>query len=157
LADKEALMVNGSDPYDLNRFVQAQERNYDQALREIRAGRKQSHWMWYIFPQFEGLGFSPTSQRYAIKSIAEAEAYRQHPVLGRRLVECCEAVIGVNGRSANEIFGSPDDLKLWSSATLFAQVSAPGSVFEGLLSKFFEGAPDQQTLHLMAAASETRP
>ena len=150
-------MVNGSDPYDLNRFVQAQERNYDQALREIRAGRKQSHWMWYIFPQFEGLGFSPTSQRSAIKSIAEAEAYRQHPVLGRRLVECCEAVIGVNGRSANEIFGSPDDVKLWSSATLFAQVSAPGSVFESLLSKFFEGAPDQQTLHLIAGASETQP
>ncbi len=148
--------MEGSDPHDLSRFVLAQAGDYDQALSEIRAGRKQSHWMWYIFPQFDGIGFSSMSRRYAIKSIAEAEAYLQHPVLGCRLVECCEAVVGVNGRSAYEIFGSPDDLKLRSCATLFSRVSAPGSVFEGLLGKFFEGVPDQRTLHLIGAAPETR-
>jgi uncharacterized protein (DUF1810 family) len=112
--------------------------------------------MWYIFPQFEGLGFSSTSRRYAIKSMTEAEAYLRHPVLGPRLVECCEAVVGVNGRSAYEIFGSPDDMKLRSCATLFARVSGPGSVFEHLLGKYFEGVPDEQTLHLLGAAPEAR-
>ncbi|MBP8304000.1 MAG: DUF1810 domain-containing protein [Phycisphaerae bacterium] len=141
--------MDGNDSHDLNRFVQAQAEDYDQALSEIRAGRKRSHWMWYIFPQFDGLGFSSTSRRYAIKSIAEAEAYLRHAVLGPRLVECCEAVVGVHGRSAYEIFGSPDDMKLRSCATLFARVSGPGSVFEGLLGKYFEGVPDQRTLHLM--------
>lgn len=148
--------MDGDDPHDLSRFLQAQAGDYDQALSEIRSGRKQSHWMWYIFPQFDGLGFSSTSRRYAIKSIAEAEAYLQHPVLGRRLVECCEAVVGVTGRSAYEIFGSPDDMKLRSCVTLFARVAAPGSVFEGLLGKLFGGVPDQRTLHLIGAAPETR-
>src|SRR5215468_6851815 len=118
------------DPYNLSRFVQAQEGVYQQALSEISSGRKQSHWMWYIFPQFDGLGFSSTSRRYAIKSPEEARAYLAHPVLGPRLVECAEAVLQVDGRSAHEIFGSPDDLKLRSSASLFASVSPPGSVFE---------------------------
>lgn len=156
LAYKEALIVDGNDRHDLNRFVQAQKANYDQALSEIRAGQKLSHWMWYIFPQFDGLGFSPTSRRYAIKSIAEAKAYLQHPVLGPRLVECCEAVVNVTGRSASDIFGSPDDMKLRSCATLFARVSAPGSILECLLGKFFEGVLDQRTLDLMGTAPETQ-
>jgi uncharacterized protein (DUF1810 family) len=105
--------------------------------------------MWYIFPQFDGLGFSATSRRYAIRSIAEAEAYLRHPVLGARLRECVEAVLGVAGRSAYEIFGSPDESKLRSCATLFAQVSPPGSVFERLLDQYFQGEPDRRTLRLL--------
>jgi len=146
-------MVDANDPHDLSRFLQAQEDNYQQALSEVRAGRKRSHWMWYIYPQFDGLGFSSISRRYAIKGIAEAEAYLRHPVLGHRLVECCEAVVDVDGRSASDIFGSPDDVKLRSCATLFASVSGPGSVFERLLGKYFEGVPDEVTLHLLATAA----
>ena len=149
-------MMDGNDPHDLSRFLQAQEENYVQALSEVRAGRKLSHWMWYIFPQFDGLGFSSTSRRYAIKSIAEAEAYLQHPILGPRLMECCEAVVGVNGKSAYDIFGSPDDMKLRSCVTLFARASDPGSVFERLLGKYFEGVPDQRTLQLVEVAPERR-
>lgn len=138
------------DPYDLDRFVQAQKRLYAQALAEIRAGRKRSHWMWYIFPQFDGLGFSAMSQRYAINSLAEARAYLNHPVLGPRLTECAEAALRNADRSAYEIFGSPDDLKLRSCATLFAQVSPPGSVFERLLDKYFQSGRDETTLRLIA-------
>jgi len=134
------------DPRGLRRFVVAQTPVYTQALAEIRAGRKHSHWMWYIFPQVEGLGFSSTSRLYSIKSRAEAEAYLSHPVLGPRLVECAEAALSVEGRSAYQIFGSPDDRKLHSSATLFAEVSPEGSVFHRLLDKYFEGAPDEATL-----------
>lgn len=147
-------MVEGNAPHDLSRFVEAQAEVYDQALSEVRAGRKRSHWMWYVFPQFDGLGFSSTSQRYAIKSITETKAYLLHPILGPRLVECCEAVVNVNGRSAYDIFGSPDYLKLRSCATLFAQVSGSGSVFERLLGKYFEGVPDERTLLLIRAAAE---
>ncbi len=111
-----------SDPYDLNRFVRAQESDYARAFEEIQRGQKRSHWMWYIFPQFDGLGQSSTSKKYSIKSVAEAEAYLEHPVLGPRLIECCEAALKIEGRSALTIFGSPDDLKLKSCATLFAQV-----------------------------------
>jgi uncharacterized protein (DUF1810 family) len=139
------------DPYDLDRFVQAQRNDYEQALAEITNGRKQSHWMWYVFPQFDGLGFSSTSKRYSIKSVAEAKAYLAHPVLGPRLTECAEAVMGVPGRSALEIFGFPDDVKLKSCATLFAQVSPPGSVFEQLLGKHFQGEADEKTLRLLGA------
>ncbi len=137
------------DPYDLDRFVRAQEEDYTQALSEIRAGRKRTHWMWYIFPQIDGLAFSATSKLYSIKSAAEARAYLSHPVLGPRLLECAEAVLAVEGRSAAEIFGSPDDLKLRSCATLFARVSAPGSVFERLLQKYYHGEPDGKTLRLL--------
>ena len=108
-----------------------------------------SHWMWFIFSQFDGLGFSATSRLYAIKSIAEAQAYLAHPVLGPRLIECAEAALRVEGRTAIEIFGSPDDLKLRSSATLFASVSPPGSVFDRLLEKYFGGERDEKTLRLM--------
>ena len=141
-------------PYDLDRFVQAQEGDYERALSEIGSGRKRSHWMWYIFPQYEGLGFSSTSRLYAIKSVKEAEAYLKHPVLGPRLAECAAAALGVEGRSASEIFGSPDDMKLRSSATLFAYVSPPGSVFGQLLEKFFHGQPDKKTLDLIGQARQ---
>ena len=114
---------DAGDQYNLNRFVQAQKNDYQRALTEVKGGRKRSHWMWYNFPQFDGLGFSAISRRYAVKSAAEAEAYLRHPVLGRRLTACAEAVLGVEGRSAHEIFGSPDHLKLRSCATLFAYVS----------------------------------
>lgn len=137
------------DPYDLGRFLQAQEEDYRQALSEIKSGRKRSHWMWYIFPQIEGLAFSSTSKHYAIKSTDEAKAYLAHPVLGSRLRECAEAVLGVEGRSASEIFGSPDDLKLRSCATLFACVSPSGSVFQRLLAKYYEGNRDARTLQLL--------
>ena len=137
------------DPYNLNRFVEAQQDDYTRALAEIRSGRKRSHWMWYVFPQFEGLGSSTTSRRYAIKSVAEAEAYLRHPTLGPRLLECCEAALGVAGRSALEVFGSPDDVKLRSCATLFASVSPAGSVFERLLGKYFQGRRDEKTSRLM--------
>jgi uncharacterized protein (DUF1810 family) len=137
------------DPFDLSRFVDAQKHDYELALAEIRAGRKRSHWMWSIFPQFDGLGFSATSKRYSIKCSEEARAYLAHPVLGPRLIECAEAVLSVEGRSANEIFGSPDDLKLRSSVTLFATVSPSGSVFELLLGKYFGGERDGQTIRLL--------
>jgi uncharacterized protein (DUF1810 family) len=137
------------DLYNLSRFLQAQEDDYEQALSEIKDGRKRSHWIWYIFPQIDGLGFSPTSKRYAIKSIEEARAYLEHPILGPRLRECAEAALGVEGRSAREIFGSPDDLKLRSCATLFACVSPPGSVFERLLGKYYGGGRDDSTLRLL--------
>lgn len=137
------------DPYNLSRFAQAQEDDYERALSEIKSGRKRTHWMWYIFPQFEGLAYSATSQQYSIKSIDEARAYLDHPVLGPRLLECAEAVLRVEGRSATEIFGSPDDLKLRSCATLFACVSDPGSVFERLLAKYYDGRRDEKTLGLL--------
>jgi uncharacterized protein (DUF1810 family) len=144
-------MMRTDDPYDLSRFVSAQAGSYETALSELRQGRKRSHWMWYIFPQYTGLGTSATSQRYAIKSVAEAIAYLNHPLLGQRLTECAEAVLLVDGRSAHQIFGSPDDIKLKSSATLFAHVSPAGSVFERVLEKYFDGARDNNTLRLMGA------
>ena len=141
-----------SDLHNLTRFAQAQEAVYDQALSEIRAGRKRSHWMWYVFPQFDGLGMSPTSKHYAIKSVQEARAYLAHPILGPRLVQCAEAALQIEGRSALEIFGSPDDMKLRSCATLFASVSPEGSVFHGIIDKCFAGEKDARTIELMARA-----
>ena len=149
-------MADADDPYDLNRFVQAQKADYEQALSEIKSGRKCSHWMWYIFPQFEGLGFSAISKEYSIKSVAEAEAYLRHPVLGPRLTECAEAVLSVKGRSAYDIFGSPDDMKLRSCATLFACVSPAGSVFDRLLDQYFRGERDHKTLRLLGIPPEGR-
>ena len=138
-----------TDVHDLRRFLDAQQGSYEVALSEIRREQKRSHWMWFVFPQYVGLGISPTSQRYAIKSVAEAEAYLNDPVLGRRLVECAEALLSVDGRSARQIFGSPDDMKLKSSVTLFAHVSPPGSVFERVLGKYFRGERDGNTLRLL--------
>ena len=140
------------DPYDLHRFVQAQEDVYAQALAEIRSGRKRTHWIWYIFPQVVGLGSSPMARRYAISGLEEAEAYLHHPVLGERLLECTMAVLLVEGLSATEILGSPDDLKLRSCATLFARVSERGSVFGRVLAKYYHGEPDPKTLHLLGIA-----
>jgi uncharacterized protein (DUF1810 family) len=140
------------DSYNLSRFVQAQEQTYEQALSELRLGRKQSHWMWYVFPQLDGLGSSPITKLYSIKSEDEARAYLKHPTLGPRLVECAEVILSVDGKSAREILGSPDDLKLKSCATLFAQVSPPGSVFERILEKFYDGERDAATLRLLASS-----
>jgi uncharacterized protein (DUF1810 family) len=123
--------------------------NYRSALAEITAEQKRSHWMWYIFPQYDGLGFSSTSRHYAIKSPAEAAAYLEHPVLGPRLRECVNALLSVTDRTAHEVFGSPDDLKLKSSMTLFTQVSPEGSVFEQVLDGYFGGERDGKTLELL--------
>lgn len=142
-------MNDRNDPFDLARFLDAQFDDYESALREIRQGRKETHWMWYIFPQFDGLGFSEVSKQYAIKSLAEAKAYLLHPILGSRLFECSQAALTVDGRSATQIFGSPDNMKLRSCATLFAKVAPAGSVFEQLLDKFFGGVRDERTLRLI--------
>ena len=130
-----------SDAFDLDRFVRAQDPVLDQVRRELGEGRKRSHWMWFVFPQLRGLGRSPTAQHYGIGSLAEAQAYLAHPVLGPRLVECTEMVNKVEGRSVHQIFGGPDDLKFHSSMTLFA--AAPEApVFREALGKHFAGALD---------------
>ena len=137
------------DPFDLNRFISAQEGIYDRALAELRDGLKRSHWMWYIFPQVEGLGHSPTTRRYSIKSLEEARHYLAHPVLGQRLKESAEAVLAIQGRSAADIFGHPDDWKLQSSMTLFELVSGPESVFGRILDKYYQGKRDTRTLQIV--------
>lgn len=146
--------MSSDDPHDLARFIQAQSHNYDAAIAEIRAGRKRSHWMWYVFPQYEGLGRSETAQRFAIRSTAEAHAYLAHPILGSRLLACAEALHAVESGSAREILGSPDDAKLRSSATLFSRVSPPGSAFHRILERFFGGEPDDRTLGLITRQLE---
>jgi uncharacterized protein (DUF1810 family) len=133
-----------ADPYDLQRFVDAQRGVHERVLAELAAGRKTSHWMWFVFPQIEGLGHSSMARRYALRGGDEAAAYLAHPVLGPRLVACAEAAIRAPG-SARAIFGTPDDLKLRSCATLFAKVAPEGSVFERVLARFFEGKPDPAT------------
>ena len=137
---------------NLQRFLDAQATDYSQALTELRAGRKRSHWMWYIFPQIHGLGFSSISQHYAIQDASEAAAYVQHPVLGARLVEIAQALLGLAVSNATSIMGSPDDLKLRSSMTLFGAVPGASPVFQQVLDKFFGGAPDAKTLQLLGAA-----
>jgi uncharacterized protein (DUF1810 family) len=144
------------DPYDLNRFLVAQDEDYERALAELKSGRKQSHWMWYVFPQFDGLAFSSTSKHYAIKSAGEARAYLQHPILGPRLLECAGVVASLKGRTATEIFGSPDDVKLRSSATLFAALSPEGSVFDRLLETYYSGGRDSRTLQLLGIGPADR-
>jgi uncharacterized protein (DUF1810 family) len=143
-----------NDPFDLERFVQAQAPDYDRALAELRNGEKRSHWMWYIFPQIDGLGHSSMSRRYSIKSAGEARAYLGHPILGPRLRECAAVVNGIVGRSALEIFGSPDDMKLRSCATLFAAVS-DDAIFEQVLQKYFGGQKDKDTLRLLVKGKST--
>ena len=135
----------------LERYIKAQAPVYARALAELKRGEKQSHWMWYIFPQFAGLGRSSVSQHFAIRSRAEAKAYLAHPELGPRLRECATALLAHPDRSAREIMGTPDDLKLRSSATLFVAVSSE-SVFQALLDQFFAGQPDPETLRLMREA-----
>ncbi len=140
---------NMADPFDLNRFLEAQAGTYEQALAELKQGRKESHWMWFIFPQIDGLGRSPTSRFYAIKSAQEAKGYLAHPVLGQRLRECSAALLAHTGLSASDIFGFPDDQKLRSSMTLFATVAEPDSVFTRVLDHYFQGRSDQRTLALL--------
>jgi uncharacterized protein (DUF1810 family) len=130
----------------LNRFVIAQESSFKRVLSELRAGAKMGHWMWFVFPQIRGLGRSPTSIEYAISSLDEAKAYLEHPVLGPRLKECTQLVLDVDGRSATDIFGTPDDVKFRSSMTLFAQVSRDDDIFYRALQRYFEGVSDQLTL-----------
>ena len=134
--------------YTLNRFLTAQERSYDVALAEIKAGRKRTHWMWYIFPQIAGLGMSSTAQYYSIQDRLEAEEYMEHPVLGARLLEISRALLTLESSDATAVMGYPDDLKLRSCMTLFAQVS-DDPVFEAVLDKFFSGRPDSRTLALL--------
>ena len=134
---------------DLKRFLEAQENDFETALAEIQNGRKQSHWMWYIFPQIAGLGFSPTSKFYAIKDRDEAESYLAHPLLGKRLVEISNALLEVEGKTASQIFGSPDDVKLKSSMTLFGALENTNPVFQRVLDKYFNGAKDRRTLELI--------
>ena len=138
-----------SDPFDLERFVQAQTNVYRGVVGELLAGRKRSHWMWFIFPQLAGLGFSAMSQRYAIASRAEAEAYLAHPVLGPRLIECTGLVLAVKDRAINAILGAPDDAKFRSSMTLFAAVSDK-PIFAEAITKYFAGGHDHATLDILA-------
>ena len=134
--------------HDLNRFISAQERSYDAALREIKAGHKRTHWMWYIFPQTAGLGFSSTAQFYAISSMQEAKDYYAHPVLGKRLVEISEALLALDTSDAGAVMGYPDDLKLRSSMTLFLAASGD-AVYQKVLDKFYSGKPDSKTLSIL--------
>jgi uncharacterized protein (DUF1810 family) len=134
---------------DLKRFLDAQENDFERALAEIKRGRKQSHWMWYIFPQIAGLGSSETSRFYAVKDRAEAELYLAHPVLGVRLVEISEALLEIEGKTANQIFGSPDDMKLKSSMTLFGALKNTNPIFQSVLDKYFNGTNDLRTLQLI--------
>ena len=134
-----------SDPFDLQRFVDAQSDTYEQALAELRAGAKRSHWMWFVFPQVAGLGRSPTAQRYAISGLDEARAYLADPVLGPRLVECARVLTELTGRSAEQVFGSVDAVKLRSSMTLFAAAAPAEPVFRAVLEQWFGGAADEAT------------
>ena len=132
--------------HSLQRFVAAQERDYQTALKEIKAGRKRSHWMWYIFPQIDGLGFSEMARSYGIKDLDEAAAYLAHPLLGRRLTEISHALLELQENNARAIMGSPDDLKLHSSMTLFSLVPGANPVFDAVVKKFFGGEKDKGTL-----------
>ena len=132
--------------FDLQRFVDAQSETFERARAELLAGRKTSHWMWFIFPQIEGLGQSAMARRYAISSLDEARAYIEHPILGRRLVECTRILNGLEGKSARDVFGYPDDLKLRSSLTLFAQAAPQEPAFEQALAKYYDGVQDPMTL-----------
>ena len=145
LDHSEGLMSDN----ELSRFLDAQEQEYPTALKEIRNGRKTSHWMWYIFPQLQGLGRSHYAHFYGLSGSREAQAFLQHPVLGKRLVEACEALLALESTSAYQVMGSPDDLKLRSSMTLFAVLPDTDAVFEKVLQKFFEGKKDLRTLELL--------
>ena len=139
-----------TDPFDLDRFIRAQAGAYPQAMAELRAGRKRSHWMWFVFPQLEGLGRSDMARRYAIGSLAEARAYLAHPVLGARLRESVEAVNALSDLTAHAVFGSPDDVKFRSSLTLFAQAAPEEPIFRQALERYFGGEPDPLTVRLLA-------
>ena len=137
------------DRFQLQRFVDAQQPVYEAVLNELRAGRKRSHWMWFIFPQISGLGRSATAQTFAVSSLAEAVAYLAHPMLGSRLRECCALVASIEGRSVDQIFDHPDDLKFHSSMTLFAQAAPQEPIFAACLQKYFGGHSDPGTMALL--------
>jgi uncharacterized protein (DUF1810 family) len=144
------------DPYNLARFLEAQQGCYSRVLEELATGAKTSHWMWFIFPQLKGLGLSATARRFGLAGLEEARAYLAHPLLGQRLRECARALLSIEGRSAHQIFGSPDDLKLRSCLTLFAAAAAPGpgadeGLFGAVLGKYYGGEPDPRTLELVKA------
>lgn len=138
-----------SDPYHLARFVEAQDPVIDRVLQELQAGRKASHWMWFVFPQLDGLGRSAMAERYALSGVDEARAYLRHPVLGPRLEACVNALMQHSDKSARQILGSPDDLKLRSCLTLFAQVDPSNPLFQLALVQFYQGEPDALTLGLL--------
>lgn len=142
---------HNSDEFELSRFVAAQELNYSVALQELRQGKKESHWMWFIFPQIEGIGYSQIARHFAISCTSEASAYLMHPLLGQRLRECCEAVLAVENKTALEIFGPPDDMKLHAFATLFSYVSPTGSVFHQIIDKYFAGKKHMKTISCLEA------
>jgi uncharacterized protein (DUF1810 family) len=146
-------VTTAGDPYDLARFLEAQHSCYARVLEELGAGQKTSHWMWFIFPQLRGLGVSPTARRFGLAGLAEARAYLAHPLLGARLRECVRAVLAVEGRTAHEIFGSPDDLKLRSCLTLFAAAAAQAAdeaLLRAALERYYGGEPDPRTVQLLA-------
>ena len=143
--------MHADDPFDLNRFLQAQEGVYERALAELRAGRKTSHWMWFVFPQIDGLGRSSTARHYAIKSLAEARAYLGQPLLGARLAECTRAMLEHHGLTAHEILGYPDDLKFHSSMTLFEHAAGDKELFARAIDQYFAGRRDAMTLMILGA------
>ncbi|PKA42059.1 DUF1810 domain-containing protein (plasmid) [Rhizobium sullae] len=143
----------GEIDYNLERFINAQNGIYDQALEELRSGRKRSHWMWFIFPQIAGLGSSAMAERYAIRSAEEAAAYVADPILGSRLIRCVQAILSVKDRTAHDILGSPDDLKLRSSLTLFAAVSDQRSPFHEAIDHFYGGEFDERTIEILNTAA----
>jgi uncharacterized protein (DUF1810 family) len=140
------LSAASPDPFDLKRYVTAQDPVFERVLAELRVGTKRSHWMWFVFPQIRGLGFSPTAQRYALASLEEATAYLAHRVLGPRLRECCALVLAIEGRSALEVFGEPDDMKFRSSMTLFSRATDDNAPFLAALEKYFGGIADPATV-----------
>ncbi len=148
--------ANPREPFDPDRFIAAQEHSFPDALRELRNGRKETHWMWYIFPQLDGLGSSSTARHYALQNLAAARAYLQHSVLGPRLLDCCRALLAVRDRSAAQIFGYPDDLKLRSSMTLFSLVPEPPPEFGQVLERYFEAKLDSRTMELLKKGRENR-
>lgn len=145
-------MPASDGPYDLQRFVDAQDGVYDVVIAELRSGRKRGHWIWFVFPQLRGLGRSPTALHYGIASLDEARAYLAHELLGRRLRECARLVAAIDGRSVEDIFGYPDDLKVRSSMTLFARATDDNADFVAVLDKFYGGAEDPLTVGLLTAA-----
>jgi uncharacterized protein (DUF1810 family) len=148
--EKGSRAQSMTDDYNLQRFLEAQGYVYNAVLDELRAGKKSAHWMWYIFPQIKGLGHSGTAQKFAITSLEEAKAYLQHPVLGPRLRECTQLVLNMEGHSAEEIFGYPDNLKFRSCMTLFMTATPDNKVFKDALLKYFDGKPDTLTLDILA-------
>jgi uncharacterized protein (DUF1810 family) len=148
----KSLSSDDADPFDLRRFVDAQDRVYDTVLAELRTGAKRSHWIWFVFPQLRGLGHSTTAQHYGISSLDEARAYLAHPVLGPRLRECTRLVAAIDGRSVDQIFGWPDNLKVRSSMTLFARATDGNAEFRAVLEKFYDGEDDPATVERLSTA-----